>query len=296
MYKKTEARWCYIMLLLPMIGFIVFSVYPILWTMRWSFYSYTGVDKDAVFIGARNFVTLFKDSTYWESWLTTLQFTIMKVPLEMVLALGLAMLLMKKGLKGVGIFRAVYYLPNVLGAAVVGVILTNMFTYFGVINDILVEIGLISSPIDWYSSKSLAMIMLVIGSIWNSFGVNVMYFMSALANVPQELYECAAIDGASTWVKFTRITLPIIAPVFSTVLLLAVLGTLSTNEYILAFSGGAPGGSTNTVMSYMTQQFVPGFSGAGVIQIGYGCAMGLVTTIIFVFVGLLHNKISKNKD
>ena len=142
--------------------------------------------------------------------------------------------------------------------------------------------------------------MLVLVSIWNTFGVNVMYLMSALANVPAELYECASLDGASAWVKFKDVTLPMIRPVFGVVLLLAVLGTLSTNEYILAFTGGAPNGATNTVMSYLTTQYVPGFVDStgtdSVVQLGYGSALSLVTTLLFIFVGIIHQKIGNRSN
>lgn len=290
-YKIAEERWCYLMLALPIIGFLVFSIYPILWTFKWSFYNYTGSEANAVFLGFKNFIRVFGDKTYWNTWLTTIEFTLFKVPLEMCIACGLAMILMKK-LKGSGFFRAVYYMPNVVSVAVIGVIFTNMFGYFGVINTLLEKAGVISQGIDWFSNKWSALWMLALVSIWNTFGVNVMYFMSALANIPEELYESAALDGANGWEKFTNITLPCIRPVLGVVLLLAILGTLSTNEYVLAFTGGAPNGATHTVMSYLTQQYVPGFAAEGEVQLGYGSAMSLVTTVLFVFVGILHQKIS----
>lgn len=291
--RKEEERWCYFMLIIPIVGFAVFSVYPILWTFKWSFYNYTGAASSAVFIGLKNFSAVFQDRIYWSTWLTTLEFTLLKVPLEMCLALVLAIILMK-GLKGSGFFRIVFYMPNVISVAVIGVIFTNMFGYYGVINTLLRQNA------DWFSTKLTAIVMLVLVSIWNTFGVNVMYLMSALANVPTELYECASLDGASAWVKFKDVTLPMIRPVFGVVLLLAVLGTLSTNEYILAFTGGAPNGATNTVMSYLTTQYVPGFVNTtgtdGVVKLGYGSALSLVTTILFIFVGIIHQKIGNRSN
>lgn len=279
------------MLAIPIIGFLVFNVYPIIWSFKWSFYSYTGAESSAVFVGLRNFITVFHDKTYWNALLTTAEFTLIKVPLEMCLACILAMILTKR-MKGSSAFRAIYYMPNVASVAVIGVIFTNMFGYFGVINDLLQKIGVISKGIDWFSTKWSALWMLALVSIWNTFGVNVMYFLSALANVPEELYESASLDGANGWNKFIHITLPCIRPVLGVVILLALLGTLSTNEYILALTGGAPNGTTHTVMSYLTQQYVPGFAPEGDVQLGYGSAMSLVTTIIFAVVGILQQKIS----
>ena len=134
-----------------------------------------------------------------------------------------------------------------------------------------------------------ARLVLIIGSVWSSFGINVLYFISALANVPEELYESAKLDGASGWKTFWHITLPMIAPVFSTILLLAINGTLQTSEYILATTRGAPHGSTYTVMAYVINRFVPGFAEGGA-NVGYGCALSLVTAVIMGLVALAYTK------
>ena len=118
-----------------------------------------------------------------------------------------------------------------------------------------------------------------------------MYFIAALSNVPEELYEAAELDGAGAMRKFTSVTLPMIAPVFQTILLLSLNGTLQTNEIVLALSNGAPAGSTYTVMSYQVSQFVPGFS-TGIVNIGYGCAMSLVTSVIMTAAAVVYSKLS----
>lgn len=289
---KSESISCYLMLLLPLIGFIVFNVYPILWTFRWSWFSYTGIDSQAIFVGWENFKTVFTtDTTYWKVWLTTLQYGILKVPIEMSLALFIAVLLNRQ-FKGAKFFQALFYLPNVVSVAIIGLIFSNMFSYWGVINTYLVEWGIIEAEIDWFASKWTAMFMLVLGGVWNTFGVNIMYFLSALINVPEELYESAEIDGASKIRQFFSITLPMIAPVFQTILLLSLVGTLGVNDYILAFTGGGPSGQTLTVMSYLTRQFVPGFTDSTTPALGYGCAMSFMTTIILTTIALVYNKLS----
>ena len=284
------------MIALPVIGFFVLTVYPILWTFRWSFYSYDGVPSHTAFVGLRNFTSLFTtDTTYWKTWLNTIQFALMKVPLEMILAMVIALMLTGGKRKGSNFFRTMYYIPNIVSVAIIGVVFSNLFSYFGVINIFLEKLGFIAGEaeyIDWLANKWTAMAMVVIGSIWNTFGTNVMYFMAALANVPEELYECAALDGATGFTRFFKITLPLILPVGQIVLLLSIVGTLSVNEYILVLSGGAPAGGTNTVMSYMTSQFVPGFAATTTPSLGYGCAMALLTSILFCFIAIGYNKIN----
>ena len=173
--------------------------------------------------------------------------------------------------------------------------MSNLFGYYGIINYGLAKLGIIQDGIDWFASKGTSLAVLVIGSVWNTFGTNVMYFMAALANVPLDVYESAALDGATGAQSFFKITLPLILPVGKIIMLLAIIGTLGTNEYVLVVANGAPAGKTNTVMSYMTQQFVPGFAGANP-PIGYGCAMGLITSVLFICIALMQNKLNKKMD
>lgn len=274
------------------IGFLVFTIYPITWTFRWAWYSYNGIPSQTHFVGWENFITFFtKDFSYWKSWLNTIIFTVCKIPLELTLAMIMALFL-NRGLKGTGFFRSVYYLPSVISVVVVGLIFSNLFSYFGIINNVLVKLGIISENVDWFSTKLGAMIVLVFGSIWNTFGINVMYLLAALANVPKEVYESGEIDGATGATAFFKITLPMIMSVFKVIFMLSLLGTLGTNDYIIVLTGGGPHGSTDTVMSYLTQQFVPGFASSSQPALGYGCAMSVVTTILFALVGILHNVIS----
>lgn len=287
--RKTLA--CYAILSPQLIGFLVFSLYPILWAASKAFYYYTGTPSATRFVGFENFIKIFTiDSTYWQTWGNTLLFVFGKLPLELPLALLIALCLRRK-LKGAGFFRAAFFLPCVISIAIVGLIFTNLFNYFGFINAWLVKLGFIDVPIDWFSSPWSSRLALIIGSVWCSFGTNVLYFISALANVPEELYECAKLDGASGWTTFRKITLPMISPVLSTILLLAINGTLQTSEYILATTKGAPAGSTYTVMAYVVDRFVPGFASAGA-NVGYGCALSLITAVIMGIIAVIYTRLT----
>ena len=290
-YKKSFVRQSYLLLTLPLIGFFVFTLYPLIWAIRYAFFYYDGTISTTTFVGLENFTTVFKDSGYWRAWLTTLQFAAMKLPIELPLALLLAILLQRK-IKGAGFFRSVYFMPQIISIAIVGLIFSCMFDYFGLINDWLTKAGFIEEGVEWFANKWTAMVVLAIGSTWQSFGINVLYFMSALNNIPEELYEAASIDGANSIVKFFRITIPMMGPVLQTILLLSINGTLHVSEYILVTTNGGPGGSTYSVMSYLVGKFVPGFAERGV-NIGYGCCLAVVTAIIMALIAVGYKKLSR---
>lgn len=289
-YNKKDVVQCYILLALPLIGLFVLQLYPMLWAMTKAFCFYDGIDANTKWTGLENFKQILSDKTYWNSWLVTFKFALYKLPVEIPLALAVATLLNAK-IKCKGFFRAIFYMPSMISVVIIGLIFSNLFGAFGYINAWLIKSGMIASGFDWFGSEHSAMIVLVAGSIWNTFGVNVIYFVAAFANVPAELYESAEIDGASGAVKFFKITLPMIAPVLQTILLLSINGTLQTNEYIIALTGGAPGGKTYTVMSYLVTKFAPGFADS-VVNIGYGCALSIITAIFMGAIAIIYTKLS----
>ncbi len=289
-YNKKDVVQCYILLALPLIGLFVLQLYPMLWAMTKAFCFYDGIDANTKWTGLENFRQIFYDKTYWNSWLVTFKFALYKLPIEIPLALAVATLLNTK-IRNKGFFRAIFYMPSMISVVIIGLIFSNLFGTFGFINAWLVKWRLIESGFNWFENEHSAMIVLIIGSIWNTFGVNVIYFVAAFANVPKELYESAEIDGATGVVKFFKITLPMIAPVLQTILLLSINGTLHTNEYIIALTGGAPGGRTYTVMSYLVTKFAPGFADS-VVNIGYGCALSIITAVFMGAIAIIYTKLS----
>lgn len=288
--RKKEQIMCYLMIALPLIGLVVLTAYPILWAIYTSFFSYNGIPSQTEFLGIKNYISLFHDVTYWKTWIVNLEFALIKVPIEMLLAFITANLLMRNTKFG-GFYRAMYYLPGIISIAITGLIFSNLFDYFGVINAWLLKLGIITSPIEWFASKSASMTALMIGSFWASFGGSVIYFSAALSTVPKEIYESAEIDGAGKISIMFKITLPMIAPVLQVLLLLSISGVLNINEYILVMSNGAPAGKTHAVASYLTSKIVAGYG--EVANIGYASAMSIVTSVIFCALGITFDKMSQ---
>ena len=276
------------------IGFLLFSVYPIIWVLRWSFFKYNGY-SEPVFVGLGNFIRVFsRDPAYWNSLKNTFLIAGMKMIFEIPLALVLAVLLNNK-IKGSSFFRVVFFLPSVLSIAVVGLIFSILFgAYNGIVNAILKNIGLITQNISWFSDKGHAMFVIILVSLWTTFGLNMIYFLMGLQNISKSLYECASIDGANEVQQFFYITMPLVAPILQLVLMLSVLGTMKMTDLILVLTNGAPGGSTEVVMTYIFKYFFSyGESAAMEVQFGYASSMAVVTAVILGIVTLIYLKVSK---
>ena len=284
-----------ILMITPMtIGFLLFSVYPIIWVLRWSFFKYNGY-SEPVFVGLGNFIRVFsRDPAYWNSLKNTFLIAGMKMIFEIPLALVLAVLLNNK-IKGSSFFRVVFFLPSVFSIAVVGLIFSILFgAYNGIVNAILKNIGLITQNISWFSDKGHAMFVIILVSLWTTFGLNMIYFLMGLQNISKSLYECASIDGANEVQQFFYITMPLVAPILQLVLMLSVLGTMKMTDLILVLTNGAPGGSTEVVMTYIFKYFFSyGESAAMEVQFGYASSMAVVTAVILGLVTLSYFKVSK---
>ena len=293
MKSKSDSFQAIAMLAPTMIGFIIFTYIPIFYILRYAFYESNGIT--ATFIGMQNFTRLFsRDPAFWEALVNTVILSAGKLLIEIPLALLLAVLL-NKGLKATGFFRVTLFLPAIISTAITGLIFSLMFAaHNGVINYILMSTHLVSKPVNWLGSKWSALSMLGTASIWNYFGTNMVFFLMALQSIPKELYECAEIDGIGPFQKFIYITIPMIAPIFQVVLLMAIVGSLKVSDLVLSSTNGAPGGKTEVVMTYVFKYFF-GYSGRKV-QVGYASAMALVTGIFLALVSLIYMRASRKMN
>ena len=273
-----------------MLGFVIFTYVPIAYILRYSLYNSNGFKES--WVGLNNFVRLFtRDATYWKSLITTFILAFGKLLIEIPLAMILALLL-NKGIKGTGFFRVTLFLPAIISTAICGLIFSLMFaSYNGIINTMLQNWGWIQKPISWFSNRWTALLVLGLASVWNNFGINMIFFLMALQSVPKELYESASIDGITPVRRFFSITLPMIGPTFQSVLLMAIVGSLKMADLILASTNGQPAGGTEVVMTYVFKYFF-GYSGRRV-EVGYASAMAVVTGIILAIVSFVYMRMTK---
>lgn len=208
------------MMLPAVILLVVMSIYPFFWLFRYICYDYNGFN--AYFTGARNFMRMLEDETFWRSVLHTFEYAGLKLLFVIPLSLLLAVLLNQK-LTGSSIYRGIYFMPTVISSAIYSLIFGFIFAvYNGVLNASLQKMGLIQAPIDWLGDPSIVMLSIVIVAVWGGFGNYMIYFISGMSSIPEEIYESSRIDGANGVQTFFHITLPMLSPVLKVILMLAL--------------------------------------------------------------------------
>lgn len=262
------------------IGFVVLTFWPIVSSFYYSLtdYSLARVGQAPDFLGLQNYINLFKDTTFTDSLRATFIYTVFTVPLQLGFALFVAFILNFK-LKAINFYRTAYYIPSILGGNVaVGVLWRSMFQPQGLVNTFLGTVGI--HPIDWLSTPTGAMTVLVILKVWQ-FGSSMLIFLAALKEVPEELYESASLDGASKTKQFLTITMPLITPTifFNLVMQLNNAFQEFNGPYIV--TGRGPLNST-----YLTSMFIYD-KAFKEFDMGYASAASWVLFAIIVFMTVI---------
>ena len=286
--RKSEIIQSYAMILPSTVGLGLFVVYPLCWVIRYCMYEYTGLGNP-IFVGFYNFTRLFTNSPrYWQAVGNTFVFAIGKLAVELSIALICAVLLISS-LKGRSFFRSVFFLPSMLSVAVMGIMFYFLFGSFnGVVNEIIRVFG--GPRISWFTNPKLAMIVIMTASIWENFGLNMLFFMTGLLSISPEIYDAAAIDGAESAQRFFRITLPMLGPVAQMVIMNALLGSLKVADVVLVMTNGRPDGATEVIMSYIYKQFFPAGT-AG--DFGYAAVLVIMTAIILGIITYIYLKTTR---
>lgn len=232
------------------LGLIIFFIYPAVMSFYYSLTNYDIVSKP-VFIGFKNYVTLFtKDTIFVKSIINTLYMVAFSLPLQLIMQLILAMMLNWE-VKGIGIFRAIYYIPVLVPPVSISLLFSMVYDEnYGILNAILRLFGLPGQQ--WLTSVQLSKPSIIIMGLWTA-GSGMLFYLSSLKNVPKSLYESADIDGASSWTKMWKITMPIISPTIFFQLIMGVISTfqLFTESYVL--TKGGPNYSSTFMMYYLYQ-------------------------------------------
>ena len=290
-YLRFQQKFAPYLFIAPFLTvFLIFGAYPILKSLTLSVYATNG-PKDAVFVGAANYTFLLTDPDFQTAVRNTATYAFFSVFLQLPIALGLAMMLSSKWVKGREFWRLAFFSPNLLGQVFVGVLFGILYQpQFGLINRGLnfLSRGGVSLDMKWLNDANLVMPALVLTSIWMYAGFNMVYFLAALQAVDKDLYEAAEVDGANPWAQFWAVTVPGIRPVITFVLVTATLGSFQLFElpYILLGNGSGPKQAGLTIVMYLYNKgFMTG-------DLGYASAVGWTLAVGMLIMSLLQVRLT----
>jgi multiple sugar transport system permease protein len=275
--ERHNLKWGLIFISPWLFGFIVFGIFPILYTFYLSLTRYSGI-KAPVFIGIANYQRMAADPLFLKAAYNTLYYTLLAVPIGVVVAMVLA-LAMNRKVREVGVYRAVYYLPSILplfAISFVFVVLLN--PGYGLVNWFLSVLGL-PSP-NWLGDPAYTKLALVLIAQLGA-GQFALVFLAGMRGIPHELYESAEIDGAHGWSKFRSITLPLMTPIILYDLIIGLSFGLQvfTSAYILTGGGRTAAGADNSLLTYVFYLYKQAFQFG---QMGYAAALSVVMFVVSV--------------
>lgn len=282
---KKEYLTGYLFVALPLIGFTLFGLIPILYSI---YISLTQFDlfNDPIFLGFDNYVKLFTDDPiFWQSLINTF-YSAIGIPIGLIISLFIALGL-TKDIKGINFFRTAFFLPSVCSI----VALTLMWKWifngdYGVLNNILGFFG-IQGP-NWLSTKGWAMPALIIQGVWGGIGGTMVLYIAAIKNVPKTYYEAAEIDGANKWSQFINITIPSISPTTFYLLITSIIGAMQAFVPFRLMTNGGPDYSTTTIVLYLYD------NAFRYMNMGYASAMAWILFVIIMGLTLVFFRSSKN--
>lgn len=279
--KGKKVSWVGYAFLAPwLLGFFGLTVIPMISSLYFSFTKYDML-TDPVMYGVQNYSNMLRDAKFAKSFMVTVKYVFVSVPLQLMFALFVAMLL-KKNRRGIRLYRAVYYLPSLFGGSVaVSILWRQLFNKEGLFNQILSIFGI--KGINWIATPKTALNTLIVLAVWQ-FGASMVIFLAALKQIPEDYYEASRIDGAGVVKQFFYITLPVLTPMVFFNIVMAFINAFQafTPAYIVSGGTGAP---LNSTLFYTLYLYIKAF---GEFEMGYASAMAWVLLVMIAIVtGLL---------
>lgn len=289
-YRNKE-RFNIFLLLLPWIlTFLVFWVYPVIYSFILSLSEYKTLSNETTFVGLKNYISLFSDDTFLKALSNTLIFVGVTVPITTMLATALAVMVDRTNGKLKEFFKAAYFLPSVTSLVVIALIFKNLYSKEGYINTLLNMVGMSGQPDGWLQSVSTALPAIMAMDIWIATGYYMIIVLAGLQTIPKDLYEAADISGASHWEQFKAITLPMLKP---TLLFIMVVNTIKSFQIFIEIYVMTKGGPLNETVTMVYLVYRDAFEMAD--KMGYASAVAYVLFFIIMMITLLQMKLLKEK-
>ena len=274
----------YVFLAPFVIGFLCFTIIPMISSLYYSCTDYNMIDKET-WIGIKNYINLFKDERFLNSIKVTLEYVFFSVPLKLAFALFIAFLLTRPS-KAVSFYRSLYYLPSLIGGSVaVALVWKELFARKGLINVNLGKLGI--DAVNWFGNMSTAKWPIILMTVWQ-FGSSMLIFAAGLKEIPSSYYEAAKIDGANGWQSFWKITMPCLSPIILFNLIMQLISSFMVFTQAFVITGGGPNDATMYYALYVYKQ------GINNRNMGYASAMSWVMLVIMSVITLIVFKTSNH--
>jgi multiple sugar transport system permease protein len=291
--KGRQAMWAYIFIAVPILFFILIRIAPTLFAFNISLHEWDILSQDKPFVFFDNFKTLFKDNIFKKAMENTVKYVFIGVPLQLIISLCIA-LLINRLTKGAGIFRTIYFLPYVTSTVAVAWVWRWMFMkQGGVINQIITAFGGTAQP--FLDSTGQAIYVVIANIIWQSIGFNTIIFIAGLKQIPRTYYEASSIDGASPWIQFWKITIPLLNSTVVYLVVMATIQTLQVFTQVFNITGGGqgnPGGPVNSTLSLVLYIYQAGFMNN---KMGLASAATIILFSIIIIITIIQLKFLTKK-
>ena len=240
-----------------------------------------------------NYTRMFQDKLFLRSVGNTFLYLIIQVPIMLILAILLAQLLNNKHLRLKGFFRTCIFLPCATSLVSYSLIFKSLFATDGLINSVLVHLGILESNYNFLGNAASAKAVIIIALIWRWTGYNMVFYLAGLQNIEYSVYEAAKIDGANGWKTFWRITVPLLKPTIIMTFIMSINGTLQLFDESVNLTNGGPANSTITMSHYI---FNNSFGSGGVSNFGYATAMSFFVFVIVAILAFINMKVGDTRD
>ena len=289
MNSKKRNKYAYLYLAPFFIVFLIFSVFPIVYSFVLSFCNMDVLSGKFTFTGLDNYKRMIDSVYFFKSILNTLLIWIMSIIPQLTIAFILSLILSNKWFRGKFILRNLYYFPNLVTPVTIGLLFGALFSYpGGAVNNIITMLGL--EAVDFQNHQMLARIVIAIAICWKNFGFNIIYFTAGINSISDEVMEAAEVDGASAWQRITKITIPLMKPILIYVMVTSIIGGLQMfDESKLVFTS-VPGDATTTMVKYMYDSAFVRF------QFGYGAAVAYGIFVIIAIFSVFSLLVTKDKQ
>ena len=288
--KQRAAGWMY--LAPATILIFIMSFWPIIRAVITSFKTGSSANMQWANPLTYNYTRMFQDAVFKRSIGNTFLYLIIEVPIMLVLAILLAQLLNNKHLKFKGLFRTCVFLPCATSLVSYALIFKSLFATQGLINTILVKLGILENNFNFLGTGWSAKIIIIVALIWRWTGYNMVFFLAGLQNIEYSVYEAAKIDGASGWRTFWSITVPLLRPTIVMTAIMSINGTLQLFDESVNLTKGGPANATITMSHYIYN----GSFGEGVANFGYASAMSVIVFIMVAILAFINLKVGDKRD